>query len=198
MKNRLKHSINNLFYETDFADIEKYINDISNIASSKETEPGRAFYVDMLEKIFLKLEDFNDRFKIKVIEWLATNPDLDEIISLYYMTCDVYKHGAIYNDLTDDFFEKEDIHSFKHLWEEMDSDLRTNGIDANIYLLKDLLEVQDTRNYVKLDGYNRGVEIDDIEKEFHDWVSDQEIEYLLSYYPFSVDDYLDDPDVMDC
>nr|WP_233749672.1 hypothetical protein [Mycoplasmopsis agalactiae] len=76
--------------------------------------------------------------------------------------------------MLDDFYRESDIHSFDELWEQMDIDLKTYGTEANLDLLKDLLEISDTSLPIKLDGYCRAKPIFDLDLEFVDWLWDKD------------------------
>ncbi|ENY68807.1 Hypothetical protein MAU_2920 [Metamycoplasma auris 15026] len=170
---------------------EYFLRILNAYASSFKDEQKREIYIELIKGIHNNLEDyFREEFIQNMSYWLIENKDLNDLASLYKMTLELSENEYLDNELRDTFFEEQDIHAFSDLWEEMDSDLRTNGIDANIYLLKDLLEIHDTESYIKLNAYGRAEEIYSINDEFQDWLATKKIDDLLVNYPYDLDDYL--------
>ncbi|ENY69130.1 Hypothetical protein MAU_1710 [Metamycoplasma auris 15026] len=171
---------------------EKYLKTFEEIKSTFKNNEDKALYDELIKEILLNCSKLNKDIKSKVITKLVSENSFDTLVSIYKFTSDLVDCSVEEHPLSNIFFKDKDIHSFHDLWEEMDSDLRTNGIDANIYLLKDLLEVQDTRLYIKLDECSRAIQIKNIEKDFQTWIVSKSIEQLLVLYPFQLKDYLEE------
>ncbi len=62
---------------------------------------------------------------------------------------------------------------------ELDNELRELGINANLYLVSDLLQMDKNIEWVKLNAYERAEAIRDIYKEFKDWISKSRLRKLL-------------------
>lgn len=171
---------------------QKLLKTFEEIKSTFKNNEDKKLYDELIKEILFNCSKLNKDIKSKVITKLVSENSFDTLVSIYKFTSDLVDCSVEEHPLSNIFFKDKDIHSFHDLWEQIDIDLKQNGIDANIYLLKDLLEIEDTRLYIKLDEYSRAFQIKDIEKDFQTWIASKPIEELLVLYPFKLKDYLEE------
>ncbi|WP_234851444.1 Mbov_0392 family ICE element protein [Mycoplasmopsis bovis] len=117
--------------------------------------------------------------------------DLDKLAGYYKLSENLIGDDSyVVDDLWKNFKEDKEIYSFDKLWDRIDNELREHGINANLYLVSDLLQMDKNIEWVKLNAYERAEAIRDIYKEFKDWISSQDLENYLSAY--DKDDFIDE------
>ncbi|MCE6061643.1 hypothetical protein J8A71_01885 [Mycoplasmopsis agalactiae] len=154
------------------------------MANSYEDELDKLAYIELIKKTTENMTYITDDINKEIYKSIYQEEDLDKLAGYYKLSEDLANGEAYEEDseLWNKFWIDENIHVRTDLWEQVDRDLKTNGIDANLYLASDLLWMPNDVEWVRINAYERAVEINNINKEFENWLSDQDLENCLSSY----------------
>ncbi|MCE6056615.1 hypothetical protein J7889_03395 [Mycoplasmopsis agalactiae] len=154
------------------------------MANSYEDELDKLAYIELVKKTTENMTYITDDINKKIYESFYKEEDLDKLAGYYKLSEDLANGEAYEEDseLWNKFLTDEDIRWCADLWEQIDYDLKTNGREANLYLVSDLLWMHEDIKWVRINGYERADEIRNINEEFKNWLSDQDLENCLSSY----------------
>ncbi|MCE6090907.1 hypothetical protein J7894_02555 [Mycoplasmopsis agalactiae] len=154
------------------------------MANSYEDELDKLAYIELVKKTTENMTYIADDINKKIYESIYQEEDLDKLAGYYKLSEDLANGKAYEEDsqIWNEFLTNEDICRRADLWEQIDYDLKTNGREANLYLVSDLLWMHEDIKWVRINGYNRADEIRNINEEFKNWLSDQGLENCLSSY----------------
>lgn len=159
---------------------EELENNFNSIANSYEDELDKLAYVELIKKTTENMTYLTDDLNKNIYKSIYHEDNLDKLAGYYKLSYDLFNATA--DNLWEDFLNKEDIHTCSELWEQIDIDLKTNGMEANIYLANDLLSMHKDVEWIRINGYERAEAIENISKKFENWSSSQELENYLSSY----------------
>lgn len=169
-----------------------YIETFEKNAVSINNESNRQTYLTLIEDILWNIVDFYDELKIKVLDVLTKEKDFDKLSAIYKITKELDENDLDDHSLAEDFYSENDIHHFNDVWYLMNEEVKAKGLDEiDQYLLQDLLEINGKADWVQINGYGRAYAIEDIEKEFNNWVI-SDLENLIKKSNYTLEDYLED------
>lgn len=169
-----------------------YIEILEKNAVSINNESNRQKYLTLIEDILWNIVDFYDELKIKVLDVLTKEKDFDKLSAIYKITKESKENDLDDHSLAEDFYSENDIHHFNDVWYLMNEEVKAKGLDEiDQYLLQDLLEINGKADWVQINGYGRAYAIEDIKKEFNNWVI-SDLENLIKQSNYTLEDYLDD------
>ncbi|UUM25191.1 hypothetical protein NQV05_02180 [Mycoplasmopsis agalactiae] len=159
-------------------------NHFEYMANSYEDELDKLAYIELVKKITENMTYITDDINKEIYKSIYKEEDLDKLAGYYKLSEDLANGEAYEEDseLWNKFLTDEDIRWRADLWEQIDYDLKTNGIEANLYLVSDLLWMHEDIKWVRINGYERADEITNINEEFKNWLSSQDLENCLSSY----------------
>ncbi|MBT1318959.1 hypothetical protein FCL55_00965 [Mycoplasma bovis] len=170
---------------------EELENNFNSIANSYEDELDKLAYVELIKQITKNMTHLEDYINKNIYKSIYHEDDLDKLAGYYKLSENLIDDDSYEaNDLGENFLNNENIYKVDDLWEKVDYDLKIKGMEANIYLANDLLSMHEDIEWVKLNAHERAEAIEDINKEFEDWFSRQDLEKYLSAY--DKDDFIDE------
>ncbi|VEU81644.1 hypothetical protein V2E25_01400 [Mycoplasmopsis arginini] len=174
-----------------YAQTTNYIETFEKNAVSINNESKRRTYLTLIEDILWNIVDFDDELKIKVLDVLTRENDFGKLSAIYQITKELDENDLDDHSLAEDFYSENDIHHFSDVWYLMNEEVKAKGLDEiDQYLLQDLLEINGKADWVQINGYGRAYAIEDIEKEFNNWVI-SDLENLIKKSNYTLEDYLD-------
>ncbi|WP_350222726.1 Mbov_0392 family ICE element protein [Mycoplasmopsis agalactiae] len=188
VNNEKNFNFKDIAYLTQYAPMditdEMVENHFEYMANSYEDKLDKLAYIELVKKTTENMTYITDDINKKIYESIYQEEDLDKLAGYYKLSEDLANGEAYEEDseLWNKFWTDEDIHLRADLWEQIDNDLKTNGIEANLYLANDLLLMPKDVEWVRINVYERAESISHINKEFDNWVSDQDLENCLSSY----------------
>ncbi|TKA59184.1 hypothetical protein MBOVa_3780 [Mycoplasmopsis bovis 8790] len=159
-------------------------NHFEYMANSYEDELDKLAYIELVKKTTNNMTKLTDDINKNIYKSIYQEEDLDKLAGYYKLSEDL-AYGEAYEEdsqIWNEFLTDEDIHRCADLIDQINNDLKTNGINANIYLANDLLSMHEDIEWVRINGYERADAIEDINKEFESWISSQDLENCLSSY----------------
>ncbi len=171
---------------------EELENNFNSIANSYEKELDKLAYVELIKQITKNMTHLEDYINKNIYKSIHQENDLNKLAGYYKLSENLIDDDSYeVNDLGEDFLNKENIHKVDDLWDRKVDELRDKGRNAtNLDLLNDLLQMDKNIEWVKLNAHERAEAIEDINKEFEDWISRQDLEIYLSSY--DKDDFIDE------
>ncbi|UUM25883.1 hypothetical protein NQV05_01935 [Mycoplasmopsis agalactiae] len=153
-------------------------NHFEYMANSYEDELDKLAYIELIKKTTENMTYITDDINKEIYKSIYKEEDLDKLAGYYKLSEDLANGEAYEEDseLWNKFWIDENIHVRTDLWEQVDRDLKTNGINANLYLASDLLWMPNDVEWVRINAYERAVEINNINKEFENWLASQDLE----------------------
>ncbi|MBT1325303.1 hypothetical protein FCL73_03485 [Mycoplasma bovis] len=167
--------------------VASYFNDKAN---GYKDELDKLTYAELIKKTVKNMADLPTRTNKNIYKSIHQENDLDKLAGYYKLSKELVDNSYEANDLWEDFLNEENIHRLDDLWRQLDIDLKTKGLGANLTLLNYIWERDADIEWIRLDEYKRPNEIRYIDDEFVDWTSRIDLENYLSAY--DKDDFIDE------
>ncbi len=164
-------------------------NSFNAIANSYEDELDKLTYAELIKKTIENMADLPTRINKNIYKSIHQENDLNKLAGYYKLSKELVDDFEV-TDIWDDFLNKEDIHRLDDLWKQLDIDLKTKGLGANLTLLNFIWERDADIEWIRFDERKNPYEIRYIDDEFVNWLSSQDLENYSSSY--DKDDFIDE------
>ncbi|MBT1325459.1 hypothetical protein FCL67_00110 [Mycoplasma bovis] len=200
MKNYFENYFENYFKKLHYSNLDFVFSTapcgavtgyFNSMANSYEDELDKLAYVELIKKTIENMANYlPTKINKKIYKSIHQENDLDKLAGYYKLSKELVDNSYEVTDLWEDFLNKEDIHRLDDLWKQLDIDLKTNGVGANLYLVSDLLQMDKNIEWVKLNAYERADEIRNIKFELWNYIADVDLEDYISSY--DKDDFIEE------
>ncbi|TKA59183.1 hypothetical protein MBOVa_3770 [Mycoplasmopsis bovis 8790] len=178
-----------------YSDVENYFNFKANCYKD---ELDRITYAELIAKIGENIIYIDKDLMVKMFNAIYAENDLDKLAG-YYKFIEGWANNEPYIDseLWNEFLIEKNIFPIDDLIDQINNDLKTNGINANIYLANDLLKLKEIElpktGYVQIDEDGRAKRYDYTDIKFENWLSSQDLEKCT--VPYDKEDFINEFDL---
>nr|WP_307937332.1 hypothetical protein [Mycoplasmopsis bovis] len=99
-------------------------NNFNSIANSYEDELDKLAYVELIKKTIENMTYLPKKVNENIFRSIYYEDDLDKLAGYYKLSKELGDDSYVVDDLWKNFKNKEDIHWFDELWDELDNELR--------------------------------------------------------------------------
>ncbi len=180
----------NYFNIDDISHLKQYVpvyitdemveNHFEYVANSYKDELDKLAYVELIKKTIENMTHLPVKVNENIYKSIYHENDLDKLAKYYLLSKDLVDNYKA-TELWEDFLYKEDICRRFELLDEIDNEWEEYEID---YDYRDELAYGMDKNieWVRINRYKKPLAIEDINKEFEDWISRQDLEDYISSY----------------